>query len=174
VKRSALSMVAALAVWLGGCAHAILPGAGSGSGLTASTVTPGSVSIPGVASQQFTAKTGDGSKPTVNWSVDGIAGGNASLGTIDANGIARPSSIRTMSRNAWPRRTSLSLTRRRFFRSGSRRKAAVPDLFVDYKGEQSAGAEARTAERLANKATFPCGPRVLPSSCAVEVPAPLL
>ncbi len=90
MKRSALVMLAALAVLLGGCAQAILPGdpgAGSGPGLTALTVTPSGATIPGVAQQQFAAKTGDGSKPAVNWSINGIAGGNATLGTIDANGM---------------------------------------------------------------------------------------
>ena len=90
MKRSALVMLAALAVLLGGCAQAILPGdpgAAGGPGLTALTVTPSVASIPGVAQQQFTAKTGDGSKPAVNWSINGIAGGNATLGTIDANGM---------------------------------------------------------------------------------------
>ena len=90
MKRSALVMLVALVVLLGGCAQAILPGgpgAAGGPGLTALTVTPSGTSIPGVAQQQFAAKTGDGSKPAVNWSINGIAGGNATLGTIDANGM---------------------------------------------------------------------------------------
>lgn len=90
MKRSALLMLAALAVLLGGCAQAILPsdpGAGGGPGLTALTVTPSGASIPGIAQQQFAAKTGDGSKPAVNWSINGIAAGNAAFGTIDANGM---------------------------------------------------------------------------------------
>ena len=90
MKRSAVAMFAALVVLLGGCAQAILPGgpgAPGGPGLTALIVTPSSASIPGVAQQQFTAKTGDGSKPSVNWSINGIAGGNTTLGTIDANGM---------------------------------------------------------------------------------------
>jgi uncharacterized protein (DUF1800 family) len=90
VKRSALVMLAALVVFLGGCAQAILPGdpgASGGPGLTALTVTPSGASIPGVAQQQFAAKTGDGSTPPVNWSINAIAGGNATLGTIDANGM---------------------------------------------------------------------------------------
>jgi len=89
VKRSALVMLAPLAVLLGGCAEAVLPGSGGagGPGLTALTVTPSGAAIPGATQQQFTAKTGDGSKPAVNWSVNGIAGGNATLGTIDANGM---------------------------------------------------------------------------------------
>ncbi len=90
MNRSALVMLAALVVLLGGCAQAILPGgpgAAGGPGLTALTVSPSGASIPGVALQQFTAKTGDGSKPAVNWSINGIAGGNATFGTIDANGM---------------------------------------------------------------------------------------
>jgi len=90
VKRSALLMLAALVVLLGGCAQLILPsdpGAGGGPGLTALTVTPAGATIPGITQQQYTAKTGDGSKPAVNWSVNVIAGGNATLGTIDASGM---------------------------------------------------------------------------------------
>jgi uncharacterized protein (DUF1800 family) len=90
VKRSAVVMLAALVVLLGGCAQAILPGgpgSAGGPGLTALTVTPSGATIPGVTQQQFSAKTGDGSKPSVNWSVNGIAGGNAGFGTIDANGM---------------------------------------------------------------------------------------
>ncbi len=90
MKRSALVMLAAVVVLLGGCAQAILPGgpgAAGGPGLTALTVSPSSPSIPGVAQQQFTAKTGDGSTPAVNWSINGIAGGNSTLGTIDASGM---------------------------------------------------------------------------------------
>ena len=90
MKRSALVMLVALAVVLGGCAQAILPsgpGAGGGPGLTALTVSPSGASIPGVSQQQFAAKTGDGSQPAVNWSINGIAGGNATIGTIDANGM---------------------------------------------------------------------------------------
>ena len=80
----------AATVLLGGCAQAILPGdpgAAGGPGLTALSVIPSNASIPGVVQQQFTAKTGDGSTPTVNWSINGIAGGNGTLGTIDANGM---------------------------------------------------------------------------------------
>ena len=89
MKRFALVMLAAV-VLLGGCAQAILPGgpgSGGGPGLTALTVSPSGTAIPGVGRQQFTAKTGDGSKPAVNWSVNGVAGGSAALGTIDANGM---------------------------------------------------------------------------------------
>ncbi|HEX3376773.1 MAG TPA: DUF1800 family protein [Candidatus Acidoferrales bacterium] len=90
MKHSALVMLSALVLLLGGCAQAILPsgpGTAGGPGLTALTVTPPSATIPGVTQQQFTAKTGDGSKPSVLWSINGIAGGNASIGTIAANGM---------------------------------------------------------------------------------------
>ena len=90
MNRSVLAILAALVVLLGGCAQAILPGdpgAAGGPGMTALTVIPSSASIPGVVQQQFTAKTGDGSTPAVNWSINGIAGGNATLGTIDASGM---------------------------------------------------------------------------------------
>ena len=90
VNRSALAMLVGLVVLLSGCAQAILPsdpGAGGGPGLTALAVTPAGASIPGVAQQQFAAKTGDGSTPAVSWSINGIAGGNATLGTIAANGM---------------------------------------------------------------------------------------
>ena len=76
MKRSALMMLAAFVVLLGGCAQVILPsdpGAAGGPGLTALTVTPSGTSIPGVAQQQFAAKTGDGSTPAVTWSINGIA-----------------------------------------------------------------------------------------------------
>jgi uncharacterized protein (DUF1800 family) len=90
VKRSALAIVAVLAGFLGGCAQVVLPsdpGAAGGPVLTALTVTPSGVAIPGVAQQQFSAKTGDGSKPAVNWAINGTAGGNAALGTIDGSGM---------------------------------------------------------------------------------------
>jgi len=90
VNRSTLMLLAALTVSLAGCAQAILPsdpGPSGAPGLTALTVTPSGASIPGVAQQPFTAKTGDGSTPAVSWSINGIAGGNATVGTIDANGM---------------------------------------------------------------------------------------
>src|SRR5208282_3283611 len=69
-------------------AEAILPAGGAGgSGLTALTVIPSGAAVAGTTQQQFTAKMGDGSRPAVNWSVNGIAGGNAMLGIIDSNGL---------------------------------------------------------------------------------------
>jgi uncharacterized protein (DUF1800 family) len=88
VKRWALVFLTALAVVMAGCAEAYLPGSGpDGPGLTALTVTPSGAAIAGATQQQFSAKTGDGSRPAVNWSVNGVVGGNAMLGTIDSNGM---------------------------------------------------------------------------------------
>ncbi len=88
MKRWALVFLTVLAVGIAGCAEAYLPGAGpDGPGLTALTVTPSGAAIAGATQQQFSAKTGDGSRPAVNWSVNGVAGGNAMLGTIDSKGM---------------------------------------------------------------------------------------
>src|SRR6202000_1580338 len=87
VKRSALLALMALAVVMAGCAEAYLPSGPDGSALTALTVTPSGAAIAGATQQQFSAKTGDGSRPSVNWSVNDVAGGNAMLGTIDSKGM---------------------------------------------------------------------------------------
>ena len=90
MKRSALvsfTALAALAVAIAGCAEAYVPSGPNGSALTALTVTPSGAAIPGATQQQFTAKTGDGSRPSVSWSVNDVVGGNAMLGTIDSNGM---------------------------------------------------------------------------------------
>jgi len=50
------------------------------------TVTPASASVNLGASQAFAASVAGSSNPAVTWSVNGAAGGNATLGTIDANG----------------------------------------------------------------------------------------
>jgi hypothetical protein len=60
------------------------------------TVSPTSVAIPTGGSQQFTATVAGTSNTAVNWSVNGIAGGNAVVGTISAGGIyAAPATIPT-------------------------------------------------------------------------------
>jgi len=88
LKRSALILLSALAVLLTGCAQTYFPGGSNGAGAFALTVSPGTASIPGLNQQQFVAKFGDGSKPpAVNWMVNGVAGGDATNGTIDASGL---------------------------------------------------------------------------------------
>ena len=89
VKRSSTLLLAAFAVVLGGCAQANFPGP-----ITTPTpqpftisVTPTAPVLPGLTTQQFAATTSDGSHPALTWSVNGVAGGNATLGIISAGGL---------------------------------------------------------------------------------------
>ncbi|MDR3723259.1 MAG: hypothetical protein P4K83_02065 [Terracidiphilus sp.] len=59
------------------------------SGIAAATivtVTPASATIAQGVTVSFSAVVGGNANQSVSWSVDGIAGGNATVGTIDANG----------------------------------------------------------------------------------------
>jgi uncharacterized protein (DUF1800 family) len=85
LKRSALVLLSTVAIFLGGCAEAIIPSSGS-QGYTI-IVTPGTATLPGLTTQQFSAKTNDGSKPTLSWTINGIAGGNPTIGTISSTGL---------------------------------------------------------------------------------------
>jgi uncharacterized repeat protein (TIGR03803 family) len=51
------------------------------------TVAPSTAQLPVNGQQQFTAKVTGPSKTAVNWSVNGVAGGNATVGTISAAGL---------------------------------------------------------------------------------------
>lgn len=51
------------------------------------TVSPASGTIAQGAQQQFTATVSGNANANVTWSVDGVAGGNATVGTIDATGL---------------------------------------------------------------------------------------
>ncbi len=51
------------------------------------TVAPSNANIAISAQQQFSAVVGNNANQSVNWSVDGIAGGNVTVGTIDATGL---------------------------------------------------------------------------------------
>ena len=91
MKRSVLLLVSVLAIILSGCAQVVGPGDGGGGGggplPFTLTVTPASAALAGLTQQQFTAKTSDGSNPALTWSVNGVAGGNGTLGTISATGL---------------------------------------------------------------------------------------
>ena len=87
MKRSVLLLLSVLAVILSGCAQYVGSGVGGGPLPFTLTVTPASATLAGLSQQQFTAKTSDGSKPALTWSVNGVAGGNATLGTISATGL---------------------------------------------------------------------------------------
>lgn len=85
MKRSALVLLSIVVIFLGGCAAAIVPGSGSEG--YAILVTPSPATLPGLTTQQFVAKTNDGSRPTLNWTVNGVAGGNPTIGTISDSGF---------------------------------------------------------------------------------------
>jgi hypothetical protein len=51
------------------------------------TITPATASVAEGATQQFTATIANNANPNVTWSVDGIAGGNVTVGTISAAGL---------------------------------------------------------------------------------------
>lgn len=84
MKRPGLFLLSIVAIYLGGCAEAIIPGGSQGYSIA---VTPSPVTLPGLTTQQFAAKTNDGSKPTLQWTVNGIAGGNPAIGTISTTGF---------------------------------------------------------------------------------------
>ncbi|MBI3405537.1 MAG: DUF4091 domain-containing protein, partial [Acidobacteria bacterium] len=56
------------------------------------TVFPVGKNLPAGKTQKFTAHVIRSNNPTVTWAVNGIAGGNASVGTIDATGLYTPPS----------------------------------------------------------------------------------
>ncbi|MGB7727102.1 MAG: DUF1800 family protein [Candidatus Acidiferrum sp.] len=84
MKRSVLLLLSTFVVLLGGCAEAFFPNGGVGYSVN---VTPASATLPGLTNQQFVATANDGSRPTLNWSVNGVAGGNSTIGTISSTGL---------------------------------------------------------------------------------------
>jgi hypothetical protein len=51
------------------------------------SIAPTMASVPVGATQQFTATVSGTSNTAVTWAVDGVPSGNASVGTVDANGL---------------------------------------------------------------------------------------
>jgi len=86
VKRSAFVLLSILVIFLGGCAQAVIPGSGGSQGYLV-IVTPGTATLPGLTTQQFSAKANDGSRPTLAWYVNGLPGGDATVGTISPTGL---------------------------------------------------------------------------------------
>src|SRR6185437_1933600 len=83
-----------LILWLSGCSGLGTKTGGSGSpvlppdsGTKGVTVTPATATIRAGANEAFAAAVSGLANSTVTWSVNSIAGGNASVGTIDANGM---------------------------------------------------------------------------------------
>ncbi len=93
VKRIWSAQAVLLMLWLSGCSGlgtkrgsdgSTLPPDGSSTGVT---VTPATATIRAGANEAFAATVSGMASTTVTWSVNSIAGGNASVGTIDANGM---------------------------------------------------------------------------------------
>jgi len=62
------------------------------------SVTPGTTSVDTSGTQQFTASVSGASDAAVSWEVEGIAGGNSTVGTISRSGLyTAPSSLPTAS-----------------------------------------------------------------------------
>lgn len=51
------------------------------------TISPTAATLVAGATQQFTATVAGNSNTAVNWTVNGVAGGNPTLGTVDATGL---------------------------------------------------------------------------------------
>jgi uncharacterized protein (DUF1800 family) len=85
VKRLAWFLLSIFGIYLSGCAEAVIPGSGT-EGYSV-MVTPPSATLPGLTTQQFSAKANDGSRPTLAWSVNGVPAGDATLGSISPTGL---------------------------------------------------------------------------------------
>lgn len=93
-----INMVSGLAAAVGPGTTSIMAAVGSINGATMLmvtsnapvTVTPGFSSLTFTQTQQFQATVNDNPGEGVNWSVDGIAGGNAQVGTISPAGLYVP------------------------------------------------------------------------------------
>lgn len=85
MKRTSISLIAIFSLLLVGCATS--PNGNSPPPEAALSVSPTSATVRGDGTQQFTTKTNDGSTPAIAWAVNGVAGGNASTGTISAAGL---------------------------------------------------------------------------------------
>ena len=102
MKRNWSAPAIFLVFWLSGCAGI---GAPHGSGTTPTSPDNGSVSVtvaPATATVRagstaaFAATVSGTTNTSVNWSVNSVAGGNATVGTVDANGMyTAPASLPT-------------------------------------------------------------------------------
>lgn len=66
------------------------PGGGGGGGSIAISVTPRNVALTYTQTQTFQAIVTGTTNTAVSWTVDGVAGGNSSVGTITSGGLYTP------------------------------------------------------------------------------------
>jgi uncharacterized protein (DUF1800 family) len=87
VKRQFIAITGLLALLLSGCSGLVTSGGGGNPPpLNQLVVTPASGVIRGGDTQVFTAQI-NGKTVAATWSVNGVAGGNATSGTISATGV---------------------------------------------------------------------------------------
>ena len=86
VKRLFIAFSGTLALLLAGCAGLVSGGGGNPLPPNTLTVTPASATVRGGDTQSFAAQV-KGAAVAVNWSVNGVAGGNAANGIISAAGL---------------------------------------------------------------------------------------
>jgi uncharacterized protein (DUF1800 family) len=93
VKRIWSTQAVLLVVLLSGCSGLGTKRGSDGStlppdgGSTGVTVTPATATVRAGANEAFAATMSSSTNNSVTWSVNSVAGGNASTGTIDANGM---------------------------------------------------------------------------------------
>ena len=81
LAASALLLVGTLSACGGG------GGGGNNNNTPTVTVSPATANVQEAATQQFTATVTNGTTTAVNWQVNGVAGGNSSVGTVDSTGL---------------------------------------------------------------------------------------
>jgi len=87
---------------------------------TSVTVTPSSSAVVVGKTQQFQAAVSNASNNSVTWQVNGVAGGNATTGTIDANGMyTAPANVPTASSPATATVTIKAVSKADSSQSGS-------------------------------------------------------
>ncbi len=83
MRRTILAVIATLVVLtLSACG-----GSGGGNNTPTVTISPATANVQEGSTQQFSALVTNTSNTAVNWSVNGVAGGNATVGTISSTGL---------------------------------------------------------------------------------------
>jgi uncharacterized protein (DUF1800 family) len=102
VKRTWIAATGILALLMAGCSGLASKGGGSSpttppdNGTVSVTVTPSTAMVRAGTTQSFTAAVTGNANTSVTWSVNTVAGGNTTTGTIDATGLfTAPASLPT-------------------------------------------------------------------------------
>ncbi len=84
MRKAILPLIAALVMFLSACGG----GGGNNPNNTPTvTVSPATANVQEGSTQQFTATVTNTSSTAVNWSVNNVAGGNSTVGTISSTGL---------------------------------------------------------------------------------------